>query len=79
MKVLLLYLFLLLDPSSSVDHQQQFYLICTGKYSKSYHKDYQDPSQYCKGLRSCRADIERLPADEARKFRSDPCDYCFGH
>jgi hypothetical protein len=79
MKVLLLYLFLFLAPSSSVDHQEKFYLICTGKYSKSYHKDYQKVSDYCRGLKACRAEIQRLPADEARRLRSDPCDYCYGH
>lgn len=56
-----------------------FLLICNGKYSKSYHKDYGSSSDYCKGLMSCRADILRLPASEAKVLRKDPCDFCYGH
>lgn len=78
MKGLLLLILLFKIPFSNGDHSEKYYLICTGKFSKSYHKDYQSPSEYCKGLRSCKADIERLAVDEARRFRSDPCDYCFG-
>lgn len=56
-----------------------YHLICTGPYAKSYHKDHASRDEYCRGLKSCRSDIKRLSAEEAKKLRPDPCDYCHGH
>lgn len=75
MKVLIFFLLFLFSGNTD----QEYHLIFTGKYSKSYHKDYDKPSQYCRGLKDCRAEIQRLPVDEAKRLRPDPCDYCFVH
>lgn len=56
----------------------EYNLICNGKYSKSYHRDYRNSNQYCRGLKSCRAEIIRLPSAEAKELRSDPCNFCYG-
>lgn len=80
MKTLLILVFLVMGsthPRKTIN--TEYLLICTGKYSKSYHKDYKNTDNYCTGLKSCRADVVRLPADEAKAKRSDHCDYCYGH
>jgi hypothetical protein len=74
MKLLFAVLLLLVSKNYEPHH-----LICTGKYSKSYHKDYKYDDDYCKGLKSCKADIIRLPRVQAISLRSDPCDFCYGH
>ena len=79
MKTLFIVITLFILPfSEQTTPAAGYYLICTGKYSKSYHKDYKSPNQYCRGLKACKAEIKRLPADQAKTKRSDPCDFCFG-
>lgn len=56
----------------------EYNLICTGEYSKSYHRNYRNSNQYCRGLKSCRAEIIRLSSAEAKELRSDPCNFCYG-
>ncbi len=63
----------------SFNNDSGYHLICTGPYAKSYPKDYDVRSAYCRGLKSCRGEILRLKAEEAKKLRPDPCDYCYGH
>lgn len=70
--ILLLFLF------SGKTEQQQFYLICDSPKAYSYHKDYNNPSQYCAGLRNCKHEILRLSSEETFKVRQDPCDWCYG-
>ncbi len=57
----------------------EYNLICKGKNAKSYHRDYRNSNEYCRGLKACRADIIRLPSPEAKELRSDPCDFCYKH
>ena len=57
-----------------------FYLICTDPIAYSYHKDYSSSASYCSGLKRCihrGYKVIRLPEDEAKSTRVDPCDFCF--
>ncbi|RKR83482.1 hypothetical protein BDD43_3691 [Mucilaginibacter gracilis] len=46
--------------------------ICTGKYSKAYHK-----KAYCKGLRNCKGDEIKVPLKDAIYiYHRKPCGYC---
>lgn len=78
MKGLLVYFFFLLLPTNKEQVQQQYYLICDGPRAYSYHKDYNNPNQYCAGLRNCKHEILRLSSVEALRIRTDPCDWCYG-
>jgi len=58
------------------------FLICTDPTAYSFHKDYNNTSSYCNGLKRCIKrgyEVIRLPGDEAKDKRSDPCDFCYGH
>ncbi|MBK8244240.1 MAG: hypothetical protein IPK88_12505 [Saprospiraceae bacterium] len=76
--LVLLTSYLIVNADKRQVQQSNFNLICNGKYSKSYHKDYGSTSQYCSGLKACKADKLRLPHNEALAHRSDPCDFCYG-
>ncbi len=47
-------------------------MLCTGKYSHSYHK------YYCRGLKQCKATIITVNLKEAIEAKHDPCDFCYG-
>jgi hypothetical protein len=46
-------------------------LICTGKYSKAFHK------HECKGLKNCKHEIIKTTLEEAKKKGYKPCGYCY--
>jgi len=59
-----------------------YFLICTDPIAHSYHRDYSSTGSYCNGLKRCTKrgyEVIRLPGDEAKEKRSDPCDFCYGH
>lgn len=51
-------------------------LICTGRYSKAYHKDYSNSVFYCKGLRACKGEINRVERSKIQAERR-ACGYCW--
>ncbi len=68
--------------SSAVSSNEVFFLICTDPTAYSFHKDYISTSTYCNGLKRCIKrgyEVIRLPEEEAKSRRSDPCDFCYGH
>ncbi|MBK9719192.1 MAG: hypothetical protein IPO85_17070 [Saprospiraceae bacterium] len=70
------------EASSTISSNDIFFLICTDPIAHSYHRDYSSTGSYCNGLKRCiqrRYDVIRLPEDEAKSRRSDPCDFCYGH
>lgn len=46
--------------------------VCTGKYAKKYHNDYE-----CKGLQKCSAEIITLTVEEAEKRGYTKCKICY--
>lgn len=59
------------------DTKALYHLICTGNYSKSYHRDYARTSDYCNGLKGVDLRFLSLEASEAKAKRSDPCNWCY--
>ncbi len=58
-----------------------YFLICTDPIAHSYHKDYSSSGSYCNGLKRCihrGYEVIRLPEEEAKSERDDPCDFCYG-
>ncbi len=51
----------------------EYVYICTGPYSKKYHK-----TEYCTWLGSCSEDIERVTVEEAEDMGRTPCKGCYG-
>lgn len=47
--------------------------ICTGKYSKAYHRN-----TYCKGLENCTGDVICVDKSDAKRKGKHPCGYCYG-
>ena len=47
--------------------------ICTGPYSKRYHRDLD-----CKGLQSCSGDTKLVTISDAEEMGRTPCGYCYG-
>ncbi len=75
MKVLSIFILFLFSRNT---RQQQFYLICDSPRAYSYHKDYNNPNQYCAGLRNCKHEILRFSSKETYMVRKDPCNWCYG-
>ena len=48
-------------------------LLCTGKFSHSYHK------KICTGLKQCGAKTIEVTIKSAIEIGKDPCDFCYGH
>lgn len=46
--------------------------ICTGGYSRRYHK-----TEYCKGLRNCGGAIIKISREEADSSFRSPCHICY--
>ena len=69
------------DEDGKVSKNGQFYdaqeeetgvvYICTGKKSHAYHSNPE-----CYGIKSCRANIEKIPIEEAEDMGRTPCHYC---
>jgi len=74
---ILLSIVLFIFSIDSKSPESAYYLICTGKYAKSHHRDYKNPSQYCRGLNACKGDIIILDSAHAVILRPDACDYCY--
>ncbi|MBK8244228.1 MAG: hypothetical protein IPK88_12445 [Saprospiraceae bacterium] len=69
------------EASSTVSSNEVFFLICTDPIAHSFHKDYSSSDSYCNGLKRCMQrgyEVIRLPEEEAKDKRSDPCDFCYG-
>lgn len=58
------------ENNSSMNPNNVF--ICTGKYSKRYHKE-----RDCKGLYSCKGEIKEIDKESAEKENKSPCSYCY--
>lgn len=56
------------------DDDNEYVYICTGPYSKKYHK-----TEYCQWLGSCNEDIERVTLEEAEDMGRTPCKGCYGN
>lgn len=56
---------------ASVDTVEYVY-ICTGPYASTYH--YCDD---CKGLNSCKAKVEKVTLEKAKKIGRRPCRICY--
>ncbi len=68
------------SSNSNETSSETHFLICTDPTAYSFHKDYNNTSSYCNGLKRC---IKRgyeviRPEEEAKDKRSDPCDFCYG-
>lgn len=62
------------EANASEQKKEEKVYICTGKYAKRYHR-YSD----CRGLGSCKGDVELVPLSTAKKQGKTPCGYCYGH
>lgn len=62
------------ESSASLDEAQSTVLICTGKYSKRYHK-VENPE--CQGLKSCKGEHKKVPVMEAKKKGLTACGFCY--
>ncbi len=71
MKPMLLFLFLLIGTVTT-DNNNYVY-ICTGSYSKCYHK-----TDKCDGLIYCGGDIKKITIQQAKEMNRKPCKYCYG-
>ena len=60
------------EANASEQKKEEKVYICTGKYAKRYHK-----KENCRGLKSCKGDIEYIPLSEAKKQGKTPCGYCY--
>jgi hypothetical protein len=70
MKHLLLFLFLIVGVTTSTDN---YVYICTGSYSKCYHK-----TDKCEGLEYCSKEIKKVTKEDAvNKYNRKPCKYCY--
>ena len=56
---------------ADADYDDQPVYICTGKYAKAYHYQYE-----CEGLDNCKGEIETISIDEAEDIGRHPCRYC---
>ncbi|WP_419555721.1 DUF5763 domain-containing protein [Pollutibacter soli] len=72
MKLLLLLVFTLVGylSDNTVDNKV---LICKSTGAYAYH------SHNCQGLRQCRATIEKVTIEEAKRLRRKACGYCYGN
>lgn len=70
MKHLLLFLFLIVGTTIPTDN---YVYICTGSYSKCYHK-----TDKCEGLEYCSKDIKKITIEQAKQMNRKPCKYCYG-
>ena len=73
-----IFLLLLLFSLSCGNHKQEVptdenaqVMICTGHHSHRFH------SHICKGLESCRGEIEYVTLGEAEDMGKTPCGYCY--
>ena len=55
------------------DDDGDYVYICTGPYSKKYHK-----TEDCMWLENCSEDIERISIGEAEDMGRTPCKGCYG-
>ena len=56
----------------SVSDTQEVY-ICTGRYSKAYHKN-----KSCKGIKWCKRKVKKVTVKEARViYNRHQCSHCF--
>lgn len=46
--------------------------ICTGGYSKRYHRD-----EFCRGLDSCKGELDLVSEEEAEEEDRTPCQLCY--
>ena len=46
--------------------------VCTGRYSKTYHKN-----RFCKGLSKCKASVKRIDLKQAKKKGRRACKICY--
>lgn len=70
MKHLLLFLFLMVG---TIIPTENYVYICTGSYSKCYHK-----TDKCEGLEYCSKDIKKITIEQAKQMNRKPCRYCYG-
>jgi hypothetical protein len=56
----------------AVTQQETKVIICTGEYSKVYHK-----TGRCKGLKNCKAEIKTVTLEQAQKLNRRPCKMCY--
>lgn len=68
MKKLLLILLLILPVTDKNDNVY----ICTGDFSKCYHK-----TDKCEGLIYCGKEIKQVTLEQAKKMNRKPCKYCY--
>lgn len=54
------------------DDDGEYVYICTGPYSKKYHK-----TEDCQWLGSCSEEIEEVPLEEAEDMGRTPCKGCY--
>ncbi len=62
------------ESSYALDEAQSTVLICTGKYSKRYHK-VENPE--CRGLKSCTGELKKVPVMDAKKKGLTACGFCY--
>lgn len=69
----MLFLFLLIGTATNTN--TEYVYICTGGYSKCYHK-----SDNCEGLVYCSKEIKKVTKEDAvNKYNRKPCKYCYGN
>lgn len=58
--------------ASFADEEEEMVYICTGPYSKKYHK-----TEDCQWLGSCSEEIEEVTLEEAEEMGKTPCKGCY--
>lgn len=71
MKHYIFYMFTLFFVTSCISTNSRVY-ICTGPYSKAYHK-----TSGCMGLSRCSDDIEGVTENEAIEEGRHKCHFCY--
>ena len=68
---ILLFLPLVGSGEITKDEKDPTAIICTGEYSKRYHKS------ICRGMKSCKGETKKVTLSEAKKRKLTPCGYCY--
>lgn len=67
------FLFLMVGTISTNNATDEYVFVCTGNYSKCYHK-----TDKCEGLVYCSKEIKKVTIQQAKEMNRKPCKYCYG-
>lgn len=69
---ILLFLFITVGSIAADKPTDEYVFICTGNYSKCYHK-----TDKCEGLTYCSKEIKKVTIKEAKDLNRKACKYCY--